>query len=628
MNLPPNSETPDQIPPQLVAPDAPNTSPAAAPTPAGKPLKVKKRGKFWKGLGLTLLLGSGAGAAYLTQTEHGKRNLEIIQESVVHPLEIGYQAKQNPELVFQQEGSDVVNILLVGRDQNYKQVYDKQGRNVSHAVDNTSPARSDTMIIVSLDRVKKTIRMVSLPRDVMVHMPPNKYDVSMAKLNAAHAYGGVRLLEKTLHDELGITIHHHAVIKFDGFMNLVDEVNGVYVDVIGALKRDGSRGDLRYTDSWAIPPLDINLHPGKQWLNGKQAHAYVRFRMDLEGDTGRIRRQQSLMRALASRLKQLPITQIPNVMKMIREQFETDMDDSQLASTGVFAQGLGETSKMQPITLYGSYTERGSAKLNRKRNKALLHAIFGPTFDADNFLQNSPTVKGYEFGPDETKPDTREILREAGLIEGEPRIATSGETSPDQPPPSPLAPNGFASPPTGLMPGSVLPGVAPTARDPFAFTSPEAPGMAAEPGRGAGERGRSEISGASNREGSAESSASESSASESSSRRRSSRESSSRESSSRESPSRQSSDDSASESSSSEERPRTRRSRRVRVSREPRTSERASERRRVRTRERTSDDPESSSRSSEQSAQESPIPRAEVDSDDLNVESPIPRAEN
>ena len=604
MNLPPNSETPTPIPPQIATHDTFDTSSSALPAgspaalippqrvddagasqPAGAgtasataSAKVKKRGRFWKGLGLMLLLGGGASAAYLTQTKHGQQIAQDVHEGYIEPARIVWDAKQNPGQIFEQDRSDVVNILLVGRDQNYKQVYDKQGRNIAHAIDHDSPARSDTMIIVSLNRVKKTIRMVSLPRDVLVHMPENKYNVRLAKLNAAHAYGGVGLLKKTLHDELGLTIHHHAVIKFDGFMKLVDEVGGVYVDVIGALQKDGSRTSLHYKDTWAIPPLNINLKPGKQWLSGEQAHAYVRFRMDLEGDPGRIRRQQAVMRALASRLKQLSPTQIPGVMKMIREQFETDMDDSQLASAGFFAQEMGGPTKMQPITLYHSFTEKGTAKLNRRRNKALLATIFGPTFNPDNFLQNTPTVRSYEFGPDENKPDTRAILREAGLIEGEPRLATGHEASPDQMPPAPLGPNGFAAPPLGsqFIPGSSVPPNAPSApRDPFAFT---APGAEAEPGRSVEERGSIDGSSAS---------------------------------------------EPSSESSSEEERPR----RRTRRSRE-RTEAREREPRVAEPSQSERDSSEPAAPDSEPSSPLSPVPQAEADNGDLSVESPIPQAEN
>ncbi len=493
MNLTPNSETPDKITPSLVEPTgSPDNLPSGAAPGPGKPLKVKKRGKFWKSLGLTLLVGGGASAAYLTQTTHGKKIVERVQQAG-HGGIIMIQAHQNPELIFDQDKSDVVNILLVGRDQNYRQVY-RNGINVAHEVDPTTPARSDSMIVVSLDRAKKTIRMVSLPRDITVRLPPNKYHVRLAKLNAAHSYGGVEMLKQTLHDELGLTIQHYAVLKFEGFMKVVDELGGVKVNVLGALHRDGTRRNLIYNDSWAIPPLHINLKPGWQMLDGKSAHAYVRFREDLEGDTGRMRRQQSLMRAMATKLKQINPARIPGIMSLIREQVETDMDDSQLASTGFFAKGLGETTRMQPLTLYGVYTERGKAMLNRSRNIALMHAVFGPTFNVSNFMKHSPTVDNFEFGPDETKPDTREVLREAGLLEGEPRVAISNEASPDQPPSSALAPGGFAAP-LDATPGTgnagtgnagtgnagtgnadTAPSSSSTSKDPFSFTSPEARG--------------------------------------------------------------------------------------------------------------------------------------------------------
>jgi anionic cell wall polymer biosynthesis LytR-Cps2A-Psr (LCP) family protein len=55
----------------------------------------------------------------------------------------------------------------------------------------------------------------------------------------------------------GITIHHYAVIKFDGFKKVIDRVGGVYVDVLGALHRDGSVGPLKYEDKWAGWKVDL-----------------------------------------------------------------------------------------------------------------------------------------------------------------------------------------------------------------------------------------------------------------------------------------------------------------------------------------------------------------------------------
>jgi LCP family protein required for cell wall assembly len=414
------SETSDKIPPRQVPPATP-VKDAGDGSPGTAPLKKKKRGRFWKALGLTLLFGSAAGAVYLTATPHGQQFAKDTQENIIAPVQVAWDVKQNPGVLFDQANSDVVNILLIGRDRDYKQVY-RNGRNVAHKVDETAKARSDTMIIVSLNRTRKTIRMVSLPRDAMVNMPENPENSGVDKLNAAHAYGGVPLLRQVLHDELGITIHHYAVIKFDGFKKVIDKVGGVYVDVLGALHRDGTVGPLKYEDKWG--GWKVDLQPGKQWLNGEQAHGYVRFRMDVVGDPRRIQRQQSVMRALARRLKEIRPWELPGVLSEMRRQFETDLSDEQLVSAGFFAKDeVGETAKIQPITLYGSYTTKGSVRLNRRRNKALLKAIFGPTFNEDRWLSDSPSVRGYEFGPDEDKPEVRELLIEAGLIEGTARVA-------------------------------------------------------------------------------------------------------------------------------------------------------------------------------------------------------------
>jgi LCP family protein required for cell wall assembly len=411
------SELEDTIPPQRI--DALGAaSPALAPAP-------RRRLGFWKVLGLTALLATGASAYYLTQTKHGRDAVRIAAPVISGVI----QERQNPGLLFTQAHSDVVNILLVGRDVNYKQVYDKQGRNIAHVVDKDTPARSDTMIIVSLDRIKKTIRMVSLPRDTLMYIPAKGDEAGVQKINAAHSIGGIPLLKKTLHDELGLTIHHHAVIKFEGFKQVIDQMGGIYVDVLGALKRDGTRGPLKYEDKWG--GWKVDLKPGKQWLNGEQAHGYVRFRMDIEGDPGRIQRQQSVMRALARRMKEISPLQLPGVIDALKKQFETDLSESQLVSAGFFAkEEVGETNKIQPITLYGVYTSKGSVRLNKPRNEALMATIFGPSFNPDNFLRESPWTRRYDFGPDEKKPESRAVLREAGLIEGG-RIAarTSGSSS-------------------------------------------------------------------------------------------------------------------------------------------------------------------------------------------------------
>lgn|GEM_PF-2168733 len=391
------------------------------PTPFDN--KPPRRSSPWKQVfkwtGLLIFLIIAAAFGYFNFTHSGKE----WQHTAIEYGRPVLEAKLNPGLIFDHAGSNVVNILLIGRDVNWtiKKVYDPSRKIWANmqVPDEETPARSDTMLIISLDRNRNVVHMVSLPRDARIRMPENKYGVHRAKLNAAHAYGGPEMLVQTIHDELGITIHHYAVIRFEGFMKLIDQVGGVEVDVIGALHRDGTRGRLKYDDNWGN--LHIDLMPGKQVLDGEKAHAYVRFRMDIEGDPGRIKRQQQVMRALAKKLTTQGFTNLPQLIKEIRKQFITDphFDISEMASAADFAKGVGDASKIQPVTLFGTYTERGSIILNESKNRKLLHYIFGPTFTEQNFLQRSPSTEGDEMGEENnSSPGAREILIRAGIIKG------------------------------------------------------------------------------------------------------------------------------------------------------------------------------------------------------------------
>lgn len=394
--------------------------------PAGRGKRVLK---FF---GLVVLAGVALVAGYFKFSERGPRDQELVQKGLQGII----TAKTNPDHIFNEFG-DHVNILLIGRDVNWKigKVYDPKTKKYrSYQVhDETAKARSDTMIVVALNKREKTIRMISIPRDAWVRIADNgEYD-GRTKLNAAHAYGGPELLIRTLEEELGITIHRHAVIKFDGFKSLIDRVGGITVNVDGALKRKNGklyRGNLDYDDDWGN--LHVHLKPGPQKLDGAKAHGYVRFRMDIEGDPGRIRRQQQVMRALAKQMMNVPLLQLPGLIDELQKQFETDMKTDELASAATFAKNIGESSKIQPLTLFGTYYQGGSICLNKPKNIKLLSHILGPTFNEENFLRRSPTTTGDVLGPtNNASPETLELLKAAGIIgaNGE-GITTSGELAP------------------------------------------------------------------------------------------------------------------------------------------------------------------------------------------------------
>src|SRR5262245_12600874 len=127
------------------------------------------------------------------------------------------------------DGTDRVTILLLGIDQRPEE---KAAR---------TPARSDTMILVTLDPLNLTAAMLSLPRDLFVPIRGHGED----KLNTAHFWGdydhygsGPELARRTIQYNFGVPVHFVARVDFDGFVKLIDAVGGITVDVERAILDD------------------------------------------------------------------------------------------------------------------------------------------------------------------------------------------------------------------------------------------------------------------------------------------------------------------------------------------------------------------------------------------------------
>lgn len=401
-------------------------------TPGGvfdRQLAQRKKSQFWKWFGALALLSVVGGGAAAVFTQPGREFVPFVANGVQTAIAV----QQNPNLIFDNVGSDHVNILLIGEDRNWtvKQVLNpRTGKYAGlKVIDQNTPPRSDTLIIASLDRSSGRIRMISLPRDARVRFRDLEGERHRGKLNSVYASGGrdpqrrVAVLKKFLNDEMGLRIDRVAIIKLDAFDQIVDSVGGVYVDVDGALKRNRRtgklyRGDINYEDNWG--GWEVHLKPGKQWLNGERAHGYVRFRYDIEGDPGRIRRQQQVMQAVARRLMDLPKWQLPSRAQELKKQFNSDMSDEEMASAALFAKGMPSGAKIAPITTYGIYASNGDVILNEPENKKLFAAIFGDSFNPEGFLAGVKTTNSDSIGErNNENPAALEVLRAAGLVEAE-----------------------------------------------------------------------------------------------------------------------------------------------------------------------------------------------------------------
>ncbi|EQK43943.1 cell envelope-related function transcriptional attenuator common domain protein [[Clostridium] bifermentans ATCC 638] len=241
----------------------------------------------------------------------------------------------------------ITNILLVGTD----------GRTTKEA------SRSDSMMILTIDNKHKSLKLTSLARDTYVSIPGH----GDAKLNAAFAYGGIGLLIDTIESNFKLDIQNYAIVDFFSFMDIVDTLGGVVVDVksseISELNKfipecyefntNPKKGEIKYVNN-----------SGNQKLNGYQALAYGRIRKN-DSALERDRRQRSLIEGMMSGVKNLSVTKYPELLNSILPYIKTNMKPTEMLAIGTTVLGIGISNvkslefPMEQYSTGGSYGHAG-----------------------------------------------------------------------------------------------------------------------------------------------------------------------------------------------------------------------------------------------------------------------------
>jgi len=174
-----------------------------------------------------------------------------------------------------------MNFLLLGSD--------------TRDPENTGGSRSDTIIVLHLNKDRSAAELISIPRDTWVHVPKSadgRHGNVNAKINAAFAWGGVPLMVQTVEGYTGVRVDHVAMVDFAGFKDIVDALGGVTIDVetsftsTHSLNADGKR----------------HFDQGVQVMDGAAALDYARERYSFkDGDFARIRHQQQVIKAILDR---------------------------------------------------------------------------------------------------------------------------------------------------------------------------------------------------------------------------------------------------------------------------------------------------------------------------------------
>ncbi len=208
---------------------------------------------------------------------------------------------------------DNISILFMGVDE-------------SDVRDFGDAVRTDALILATLNKKKKSVNLVSIPRDSYVHFPFND---DMDKINHAHVFGGVKGTIETIEELFDIPVDYYVKLNFNAFIDVVEALDGVEVDVpvnvteMDSMDRKGA----------------IRLQKGIQTLNGEEALALARTRK-IDSDIERGKRQQLVMGAIIKKAISVgSITKYGDMIDAVGTNMKTDMKFEEMLSFHDYAIG-------------------------------------------------------------------------------------------------------------------------------------------------------------------------------------------------------------------------------------------------------------------------------------------------
>ncbi len=248
---------------------------------------------------------------------------------------------------------DVQNIALIGQDTRV----------------NNEGGLADVIIILSLDYKRNSIKLTSIARDSYVDIN-GKYD------KITHAYakkGRAAQVVKTLNKNYNMNITDYAYINFFEFVELVDFVGGVDIDVSTDEKRVMNTYYIGHLNSLGLK-CEYITKTGMQHLTGAQALAYCRNRYT-GSDIDRGNRHKEVLEAMFNSTKTMPLTKFPAFIGKVLEMCHTTMTDGELMNIATWA-----VTKSPTMEMFGLPTPACNP---RSGNNAMINGVWYYIYDLD-----------------------------------------------------------------------------------------------------------------------------------------------------------------------------------------------------------------------------------------------------
>jgi LCP family protein required for cell wall assembly len=244
-----------------------------------------------------------------------------------------------------------INVLLLGIDR-------RGGKGWGY--------RTDTIMLITVDPVNKTAGMMSIPRDLQLPIPGNGED----RINTANVWGytndypgdGPALVKRTIETNFGIPIDYYIMVDFRAFVEIVDTLGGIDVNVPKEL-HDTKYPDPKPGDPYAYKT--IHFDAGWQHMDGIRALEYARSRMSTS-DFDRAKRQQQILVAIRDKALNLNLLpKLPTLSRTMADKVRTDMTMDEMLKLAPLAPQIDAANIKQAVIqkpmVYGFRREDGAA---------------------------------------------------------------------------------------------------------------------------------------------------------------------------------------------------------------------------------------------------------------------------
>ena len=180
--------------------------------------------------------------------------------------------------------------------------------------DSSTNSRSDSIMILSVDKAHNKVKVSSIMRDAYVNIPDRGYD----KITHAYAFGGPELAIRTLNENFQLDIADYATVNFNDMAEIVDAVGGVTLEISDEEAENANNSIAEQCQIAGKDPSAYYFSGGGTYqMNGIQAVAYSRIRYVGNGDFGRTERQREVLSAIFSKALNMSPLEYPDMVKQL-----------------------------------------------------------------------------------------------------------------------------------------------------------------------------------------------------------------------------------------------------------------------------------------------------------------------